>query len=381
MVTEYITVPKERAGLELDEFLALQFPELSKGFLRRVVYAGGVSLDGAKTRPNARLRTDQVVIVEIDEDTIPDSPMVDPGMEIPVLYEDERLLVINKPAGVATEPERWAREKGSLVGALLCRAAELRDDDEDALPFRPRIVHRLDKDTSGVMAAAKDLETERFLRQAFQNRQVQKEYLALVEGEHPLPDGESEELNASIAPDRRRTGRMRLDPRGKQSSTIIRVERRFRGFTLMHCMPLTGRTHQIRVHLAGAGFPLLVDPLYGHRVELPLSEIKRGYRQKPGRPERPLLARLSLHALRLTLPIPGADEPGEPNKTGETASAAGDLQEHDAARDKSAQAADATGAEDSGVFRPGKGHSFEAPIPPELARVLKQLEKVRPYKR
>jgi 23S rRNA-/tRNA-specific pseudouridylate synthase len=163
---------------------------------------------------------------------------------------------------------------------------------------------------------------------------VKKRYLALIEGEHPLDDGASLLLDEPIGPDLRRSGAMAVrHDIGKAARTRIQIEQRFRGFTLLACEPETGRTHQIRVHLASAGFPLAVDPIYGRRRFLALSEIKADYRKKRGQVETPLIERLSLHAARIEFPC---------------------------------------------VDDPSRTIAVEAPIPRDFARVLKQLAKVRP---
>lgn len=293
--------------MELDEFLCLSFPLLPKGFLRQQVRDGKVLIDGGATTPGHRLRENDVLIVEFEEaDDMPDLPP--PRVEIDVLYEDEHVMAVDKPAGLAVEPERWARGNPCLSGALLDLALERAglerpEDGADAtehvegLPFRPRLVHRLDKDTTGVVLVAKTIEAERELRAAFDAGTVRKHYLALVEGEHRLPDGEYEVIDLPIGPDERKSGRMRVDRQhGKPSQTRIRVHQRFQGYTLLECEPLTGRTHQIRVHLREIGFPLAVDPFYGRRDSLSLSDFKRGYRKKPGHVEAPLIDRLTLHA-------------------------------------------------------------------------------------
>jgi 23S rRNA-/tRNA-specific pseudouridylate synthase len=178
------------------------------------------------------------------------------------------------------------------------------------------------------------VESERRLRSAFDGGEVHKTYLALVEGEHPLADGESEIIDLPIGPDERKSGRMSVDPvNGKPSQTRIRIEQRFRGYTLLRCEPLTGRTHQIRVHLREIGFPLAVDRVYGRRDALRLSEIKRGYRRKPGQVEPALIDRLTLHALQIEFPDP----------------------------------ADAS-----------RRIRVESPVPRDIERALKQLAKVRP---
>ena len=327
--------------MELDEFLCLSFPLLNKGFLRRQVRDGRVLVDGNPAVPSQRLRMDQVLVVDFDEtEDLPEAPVA-PTALIPVLYEDDHVLAVDKPSDLAVEPERWARSNASVSGALLALAlarsgSEPGDPAEPGpgLEFRPRIVHRLDKDTSGVLLVAKSVEAERRLRAAFDAGEVAKLYFALVEGEHPLRDGESEEIDLPIGPDERKSGRMRVDrAAGKPSRTRIRVEQRFRGYTLLACRPLTGRTHQIRVHLREVGFPLAVDPAYGRRNALYLSEIKRGYRKKPGHVESPLIDRLTLHAREIDFPDPSATD---------------------------------------------RRIRVEAPMPRDLERALKQLGKVRP---
>jgi RluA family pseudouridine synthase len=333
---ENICVPRERSGLELDEFLCLLYPRVAKGAIRERIRDGEVLLDGMPSHPSQRLRTDEVVSLAFDPDELSERRPEAPAPEVDVLYEDDDILVVDKPPGIAVEPERWAREKSSLSDALLDLVGG-RSDEGETIEFRPRLVHRIDKDTSGVVVAAKHLDAERALRSAFENGEVDKVYVALVEGEIPLQDGEEDRIEASLDADSRRSGRMRVVERGgKAASTVVSVERRFRGYTLARCKPITGRTHQIRVHLSDRGFPLAVDNLYGRRKALLLSEIKAGYRSKPGRTERPLIDRLTLHALEIELPaLPGRE----------------------------------------------RGVRVTAPLPRDFERVLTQLAKVRPPRR
>ncbi|HVQ23823.1 MAG TPA: RNA pseudouridine synthase, partial [Planctomycetota bacterium] len=245
-------------------------------------------------------------------------------------------------AGLAVEPERWARGSATLAGALLALARARSPSNGEAenggpLELRLRSVHRLDKDTTGVLVVAKHLESERVLRQAFEHAEVHKTYWALVEGEHPLAEGNEETIDLPIGPDERRSGRVVIDPHGgKPAQTRISVLQRFRGFTWLCCRPLSGRTHQIRVHLAAVGFPLAVDPFYGRRTELLLSSIKAGYKAKRGQPERPLITRLTLHAAEIDVPSPG---------------------------------------------RAGERIRVAAPLPKDLEKLLKQLGKVRAWQR
>lgn len=327
--------------MELDEFLCLTYPLLNKGFLRRQIHSGNILVDGSPALPSLRVKDSNVLCIDFDEsEGLPAAPVA-PKAEVVVLYEDDGILVVDKPAGLAVEPERWARGEACLSGALLelslnrC-GLERGSSPQDAvtgLDFRPRLVHRIDKDTSGIVLVAKDIETERLLRTAFEKGEVHKSYLALVEGEYPMPfEGEEEFsiIDLPIAADRRRTGRMVVGEKGgKASQTRVSIEERFRGYTLMRCEPITGRTHQIRVHMREVGFPLCVDNLYGRRDALLLSEIKSGYRHKRGQIEHPLIDRLTLHAAEIEFP-------------------AGDKRIH-----------------------------VKAELPRDYARVLKQLAKVR----
>ena len=306
-MTETIVVSAERAGLELDEFLCLKYPDYNKGYIRRQVREGMVLVDGNPALPSQRLRPEQVLMVDFDEREAPPPPVA-PDVELSILHEEDDWMIVDKPAGLAAEPERWARANATLAGALL-ELARTRAGRVDGLDVRLRAVHRIDKETSGAVVVAKNLEAERFLRRAFEEGGVRKSYLALVEGEHPQGEDESLVIDLPLGPDARKSGRMVVAERGgKEARTRLSVERRFRGYTLLRCEPLTGRTHQIRVHLAACGFPLAVDRVYGRRDGLFLSELKPGYRPKPGRAERPLIGRLTLHALEVEVPRPAPAE-------------------------------------------------------------------------
>lgn len=337
-MTYHIPVPDERVGMELDEFLCLQFPLLNKGFVRGLVREGKVLIDGQAVNPGKHVKYGEVLFVDFDEEEAEANTPVAPSQPLVVLYEDDHVLAIEKPAGIAAEPERWERDAASVAGGLLQLSLD-RSEGEAGLEFRPRLLHRIDKDTSGVLLAAKAIESERFLRDAFARGDgtIQKTYLAIVEGEYPLEEGESDLIDLPIGPNNRRTGLMMIDDRGKAARTEVRVRERFRGFNLLECRPLTGRTHQLRVHLSATGFPLVVDPLYGRRSELKLSDFKLNYREKRGYKERPLLSRLSLHAEAIEFPC----DPAAPDQR----------------------------------------QRVEAAVPKDLTRVLKQLAKVRPPRR
>ena len=339
----HLTVAEEQAGILLDQFLAGSFPNFTLAQLRRVARDGMVLVNGQSATPSARLRENDVVSVMLEdelEDQLAEAASAQgpDRMEIPILFEDEHVIAIDKPPHLACEPDRWDKSRAFLLDSLNAALA-----DRPSPPVL-RIVHRLDRDTSGVMLVAKTLEAERVLRAAFDSQGIDKNYLALVEGDFAARDGETVTIDLPLGPDDRRSGIVVVRGDGKRALTEVRVESRFHGFTLLRCRPLTGRTHQIRVHLSSRGFPLAVDPVYGRRKSLSLSEFKAGYRKKPGRGEPALIDRLSLHSARIEFPRVTAEHPG----------------------------ADAPPAERIVV---------EAPLPRDLARVLKQLAKFRPARR
>ncbi len=295
MEEEVLVVPDDLSGVLLDEFLALRWPRVAKGALRRLVREGRVTVDGQPAEPSTRLRAGRVVLVDLPEKSLRE--VASNPMPLEVLYEDEHLVAVNKPPGLPVEPGRWGEHPLTLTGALL-DWAEGRRRPDGLLPRRPRTLHRLDLGTSGVLLYALSLEAERHYRELFAAGLVEKEYLALVLGEVLEPGV----VDAALAPDRRAGGRMRVVSHGgRRSRTEYAPCRRFRGYTLLRVRPRTGRTHQIRVHLAAIGHPLAVDPRYGGADRLLLSELKPGYRPKPGRPEKPLMERLTLHARAVRL--------------------------------------------------------------------------------
>jgi 23S rRNA pseudouridine955/2504/2580 synthase/23S rRNA pseudouridine1911/1915/1917 synthase len=218
------------------------------------------------------------------------SPSVD---RLTILFSDENCVAVEKPAGVATIP---GRDESDSVLERLGRQLNIPSSGED--DPRVRVVHRLDKDTSGVLLFALNRPAQQHVSHQFQNNTVAKEYLALVRGR---PSEEEGVVDAPLGPHPASPRRMAvLKHGGRPARTDWRVEESFRGFTLVRCFPRTGKTHQIRVHLAHAGMPLAIDPLYSSAEGMLLSQFKRGYRPSRGQEERPLIDRLTLHAEKLS---------------------------------------------------------------------------------
>ncbi len=211
-----------------------------------------------------------------------------------VLHEDDEILVLSKPAGLLVIPDRYDRSIPNFQDLLTADGGSI------------WVVHRLDRDTSGVIVFARTAEAHAHLNAQFEGREVRKRYLALCRGGGEV-DGGTIDLPLSHHP--RVDGRMVVDRKGgRECVTEYKVVERFTGFVLVEAMPKTGRTHQIRVHLAETGLPIVADPMYGDREPFRLSNIKRGYREG-AEPEKPLLARTALHAAGLEFTHPRTGSP------------------------------------------------------------------------
>jgi len=288
-----LVVAQDEAGLRLDTWLARRLPALSRSRLQALIEAGHVRLDEAPTRAAARVRAGQAAVVNVPAAT-PAEPQPE---DIPfrVVYEDAALLVVDKPAGLVVHPGAGA-QTGTLVNALLAR---VRDLSGIGGVLRPGIVHRLDRGTSGLLVVAKDDATHRALVRQFASRTVEKEYLALVLGTPSRPQGE---IDAPIGRDPVRRQRMSLRARsGREARTSWSVVERFDGAALLRVRIHTGRTHQIRVHLASIGHPVTSDPVYGG-TRTPSSR-KAAARQALAALERP-----ALHSARLAFVHPASGE-------------------------------------------------------------------------
>ena len=297
-----LTVPDDCAGLRLDQALARLLPHFSRSRLARWVRGNQVTLDGRSALPRQKVRAGEKVSVAAaaDPQTLAYQPQ---DIPLNVLFEDETLLVIDKPAGLVVHPGSGNWE-GTLLNALLQHAPQVAN-----LP-RAGIVHRLDKDTSGVLVVAKTLVAHTDLVRQLQARSVTREYIAVVHG-RVARDGT---IDAPIGRHPVSRTRMAVVARGKSAVTHYRVVERFSRATLLRCRLETGRTHQIRVHLNSIGHPLIGDPVYGARKALrtgggapfdrqalhaeklvlvhPVTHRSRTWHAVPPRDIRDLLARL-----------------------------------------------------------------------------------------
>ncbi len=246
-------------GQRLDRWLAAALPDRSRAEIQRWIKEGRVLVNDTVLKASYRVEPGDEIVVHIPP-PLPTEIQPEP-IPLDIIYEDEDLLVINKPAGMVVHPAPGrVHRTGTLVNAILAHTPDLLIGGEQ----RPGIVHRLDKDTSGVILVAKNDKTLRALQAQFKSREVEKDYLALVEGELPFTRGRVE---APIGRDPRHRQRMAVVPEGKgrPAVTEFTVRERFPGYTLIEVQPRTGRTHQIRVHLAYIGHPVVGDPTYGRR--------------------------------------------------------------------------------------------------------------------
>jgi 23S rRNA pseudouridine1911/1915/1917 synthase len=292
-----IVVAEEQSGKRLDVLLAEQFAQFSRVHLRRVIDAGGVTVDGANAKVAYRLKPGQKVLFHLPE--IPRAGPIPEDIPLDLLYEDEHLAAINKRPGMVVHPARghWS---GTLTSALAFHFARL---STAGGPTRPGVVPRLDRDTSGVIVIAKSDAAHIGLAKQFENRTTEKEYAAIVV--HG-PDRDRDFIRKPIGPHPHQRDKMAIredHPVSRAAETFYEVLERFDGFAYLRILPKTGRTHQIRVHLGSINAAVLCDRLYGSRAILTRGELMRQPKD-----ETLLLDRQALHARRLKLKHPISGE-------------------------------------------------------------------------
>ena len=312
-----IVVPAEAAGQRLDQFLAAQLDGVSRSRVQMLMDQGDVLVDAGKgaerEKPSLKLRGGESIVITGEPHP---TPLKATAEDIPldVVFEDKDLAVVNKPAGMMVHAgsgqNEDARSRGTLVNALLHRFKKLSATGGD---LRPGIVHRLDKDTSGLIVVAKNDRTHLALGEMFSSRNIKKTYIALVQGEVERKKGT---INASVGRDPLRRTRMTTKPQDNARTAVShyevirRLDNRFGKFTLVKVRIETGRTHQIRVHMASIGYPVVGDTLYGGPGQLTDQVASQAAISKAARrklePERLKLGRNFLHAARLEFTHPTA---------------------------------------------------------------------------
>jgi len=282
-------------GERLDRALVTLRPQLSRTRAQAAIRAGEVKVNGRTAKVSLVLEEGQRLAIAptlgqgayVGAESGGPAPQPE-AIPLPIVYEDEHLLVVNKPAGLVVHPAP-GHATGTLVNALLAHLPDLAEADDAATPGRPGIVHRLDKDTSGLLVIAKDAATHAALAHQMQERTMVKRYLALVEGHMDMAEGL---IDAPIGRDTRHRQRMALVAAargGREARTRFRVDREAKGRTLLDVQLETGRTHQIRVHLAAVRHPVVGDLVYG-------------------RAQEPMPPRMFLHAAHLSFTHPTTGE-------------------------------------------------------------------------
>lgn len=282
-------VPEELAGMRLDQCLAEIFPDYSRSKLQIWLKDGRVLVDGEQRKGREKLDGGEEIELDAEAEQVVEYDAEDIPLDI--VYEDESILIVNKPAGLVVHPAvgNWT---GTLVNALLNHVPSL-----DTLP-RAGIVHRIDKDTSGLLMVAKTLQAHNSLVEQLQERSIHREYLALVKGW--MTAGGTVDQPIGRHPVDRKRNAVRRD--GKEAVTHYRLEQRFKRHTLIRVKLETGRTHQIRVHMSHINYPLVGDQTYGGRFQMPaecnpaLADALRNFKRQ------------ALHATKLGLDHPEAGE-------------------------------------------------------------------------
>jgi 23S rRNA pseudouridine1911/1915/1917 synthase len=292
-----LVVTPEESGMRLDSYLVSHFSKHSRVKLQRAIAAGNVSVDGNSARSSTKLKSDQRVIFTPPE-VQSDAPIPE-NIPITVLFEDDSMVAINKPPRMVVHPAKgnW---KGTLTSALAYHFNQLSSVGGDT---RPGIVHRLDRDTSGVILVAKTDEAHRALASQFEKRTVEKEYFTIVT---PAPDRDRDIIDKPIGahPYQREKKAIRENhSTSRDAKSFYEVIKRYRGFATVKVKPKTGRTHQIRVHMGHIGCPVLCDKLYSGRATINRKQLDPRCEE-----DVILLDRQALHARTISFDHPESGE-------------------------------------------------------------------------
>jgi 23S rRNA pseudouridine1911/1915/1917 synthase len=263
MSSRRIELRVEESKVRLDKFLADRVPDLSRSAVQKLIGSGRVTVDGEIAKPSHKVRPGEDIVLLLPAEE--SAELLPEAIPLDIVFEDQELLVVNKPAGMVVHPAP-GHPGGTLVNAVLAHCPELAAGDGD----RPGIVHRLDRDTSGLILIAKSERSRRALQRQFKERQVHKAYLALLDGHLQPAWGR---IEAPVGRDPHHRQRMTVLAGGREAATEYHVLEQFAhsvgpaagDYTLIEAQPITGRTHQIRVHFASIGHPVVGDGVYGRR--------------------------------------------------------------------------------------------------------------------
>jgi len=279
-----VKVKKELAGQRLDKFILAQEKDCSRSYLQKQIKGGAVLVNEKAKKPSYLLKeNDEIVINILPPRQISLNP--DPTIKLNI-FEDNDVLVVDKPAGLTVHPSA-TQKSGTLVNGLLAYYPMLKEVGED--PTRPGIIHRLDKDTSGLIIIAKNNRAFEFLKEQFKNKQVWKKYLALVVGR---PKDASGKIETFISRAKSNPTKQKVSKTGRKAVTLYKTLEPFKDYSLVEAVPETGRKHQIRVHLANLGNPVAGDKKYGNRSNLTPAGLSRHF----------------LHAAELTILLPNGQK-------------------------------------------------------------------------
>jgi len=300
------TVTEAENGQRIDAVCALLLDAYSRVFLRKVVHERGATVNGEVVKPSFRVRTGQHIVLQLPPP--PDDGPRPENIPLNIIFEDESLIAIDKPPGMVVHPAKgnWS---GTLASALAFHFQQLSDVGG---PTRPGIIHRLDRDTSGVILVAKSNAVHLKLSEQFEQRTVQKEYIAIVIGKLEF---DRDVIRQPIGPHPYQRDKMAIrrdHPDSRDAETRYEVLERFAGFCVVRVEPKTGRTHQIRVHLDHVGAPVLCDRLYAGHARITRSEIRRRMALKlppAANDDEVIIERQALHARRITFTHPTLGTP------------------------------------------------------------------------
>lgn len=296
-----LTVRKESVLQRIDVYIHKRLPHYSRTLVQKLIREKNVMVNGKKTKSSYGINVGDVIRIEAPKLIMPQVVATD--IPLNIVYEDECMIAINKPPHFVVHPAagHW---DDTLVNALLHHCGDLPKTDDI---YKPGVVHRIDKDTSGIILAAKTLRAHAALTKQFQERTVQKEYRTIVEG---VVRFDEDWIDKDIDRHKKDFEKMAVVRKGegKTAQTYYQVLERFDGFTYVRVKPKTGRTHQIRVHMASIGHPCLADSAYGKRDSLFLRDLKVDSDERVPDPLEPIICRQALHAAQIEFTHPLRDE-------------------------------------------------------------------------